>query len=356
MRNHVACFVALLGLVWPVGMPALAVSLPELVTPEVDRAVKRGLDYLASRQNNDFWSSRHGNVSRAAAAHPYPVYHTGLCGLVLMQSGSTPHEGPYADHLMRATTYLMNTAQDDGFIAAGEGGGRSMYGHGMAMLFLSQVYGMLHDTGLQQRLRDVLTRAVAFSSRYQTRNGGWAYTPRSDGEEGSVAITQIHALRACHNAGIPVAKSTMARFIAYLEVLEAPDGGLVYTTNDRRPGGALKGVTTAGAASFFLAGATEHPLGRRLRQWVSSHANAGLGPADNVVGHVDYVRFCTSTALFLWDDEQWPDYYRGVCGKLLPRQQDDGAWVTERMGDIYGTAMALYALQLPYRQLPILQQ
>jgi hypothetical protein len=330
-------------------------TLPELVSPEVDRAIRHSLDFLAGAQQNDCWSTSHGDDQASGSTHAYVEYLTGLSGIVLLQSGSTPHEGRYADAIMRATTYVMSLADEDGLISGGKAGGRIMYGHGMAMLFLSQVYGMLHDPVLEKRLQGVLTRAVAFSARYQSVRGGWHYTPTTASDEGSVAISQIHALRACHNAGIPVPRKTVERFIAYLEALEiGQTGGLAYVPGrGSRP---LQGVTTAGAASFFLAGATDHPLAQRLKAYVSANINLQWGAGDKVIGHEEYIRFCTSTALFLWDDPAWPPYYRKMCKDLLGKQKTTGAWESLRMGEIYGTAMALYALQLPYRQLPILQQ
>ena len=47
------------------------------------------------------------------------------------------------------------------------------------------------------RLHDVLTRAVKLITRSQSSAGGWLYTPDSNGDEGSVTVTQIQALRAC---------------------------------------------------------------------------------------------------------------------------------------------------------------
>ena len=41
---------------------------------------------------------------------------------------------------------------------------------------------------------------------------------------------------------------------------------------------------------------------------------------------------------------------------LLAEQQADGSWYGDSVGDIYGTAVALIILQLPYNQLPIMQR
>jgi hypothetical protein len=346
---------ALAGLLALAGVASQAGQLPELVTPEIDAAVQRGLKFLADHQQNGAWSSGSGEAGPGEA--PYTVFHTALCGIALLQSGGTPHEGPYADHIMKAVNSLKGTCHPDGYIAIpGGDAGRTMYGHGLAMLFLSQTYGMVHNPTLEAELRDTLARAVAFSARYQSRNGGWNYNPTTTSDEGSVAITQIHGLRACQSAGIPVPKNTVDRFVRYVESLENGDGSLAYTPDgrsDKEPG--RWAVTCAGAASFFFAGASEHPLAGRLRKYVSDRALTGKGIAD-AEGHAEYVRFCLSTALFLWRDDNWAAYYRRESKKLLETQLSNGSWNTKQMGDIYGTGMALYFLQLPYKQLPILQQ
>ena len=46
--------------------------------------------------------------------------------------------------------------------------------------------------------------AIVLISRSQSRDGGWLYTPDDAGDEGSVTITQVQALRACRDAGISV--------------------------------------------------------------------------------------------------------------------------------------------------------
>ncbi len=41
---------------------------------------------------------------------------------------------------------------------------------------------------------------------------------------------------------------------------------------------------------------------------------------------------------------------------MLTQQRPDGSWWGDGVGDIYGTAIALIVLQLPFNQLPIMQQ
>ena len=51
----------------------------------------------------------------------------------------------------------------------------------------------------------------------------------------------------------------------------------------------------------------------------------------------------------------WNDYYAKRRDYLLSVQQADGEWWGDGVGDVYGTAIALIILQLPFNQLPIMQ-
>src|SRR5437016_4638227 len=77
------------------------------------------------------------------------------------------------------------------------------------------------------KLKDILTRAVKYIGNAQSSLGGWYYTAKGDTgsqiqnpapglDEGSVTITQMQALRACRNAGIPVPKAILDMGVEYL--------------------------------------------------------------------------------------------------------------------------------------------
>ena len=134
----------------------------------------------------------------------------GWTGMALLSSGSTPTQGPYARNVSSALTFLLKSARRDGLIAQLEEEGHCMHGHGFAILFLAQCYGMEEDTRRRAEIRLVLQRAVQLTARSQSARGGWLYTPDSGGDEGSVTVTQVQALRACRNAGIAVPKRVIA--------------------------------------------------------------------------------------------------------------------------------------------------
>ena len=201
---------------------------PELITAETEAAIERGLAYLTRAQE------RNGSWPGGSRSRGYPCAMTALSGLALMAGGSTPSEGPYAVNVRRAVDYVLNCANRNGLIAKlGEEGARPMYGHGFGMLFLAQAYGTEQDPNQQRRIRRVLRHAVRLTVRSQSRDGGWLYTPDANGDEGSVTITQIQALRAARNAGIKVPKSTIKRACDYIAKCANADGGISYSLRSR---------------------------------------------------------------------------------------------------------------------------
>ena len=90
-----------------------------------------------------------------------------------------------------------------------------MYGHGFGL----HVPGrrLRRGAGRQEAppgSRTSSTRAVKYTINAQSSRGGWYYTSKADGhdhDEGSVTITQVQALRAARNAGIPVPKEVIKK-------------------------------------------------------------------------------------------------------------------------------------------------
>ncbi len=64
-----------------------------MVTPAAQKAIDRGLAFLAERQNDD-GSFGSGGYSRNVAV-------CGLAGMAFMSAGSTPGRGPYGEHVDR---------------------------------------------------------------------------------------------------------------------------------------------------------------------------------------------------------------------------------------------------------------
>ena len=307
-------------------------------------AIDRGLNYLARKQDRD------GSWTNTTRSGEYPVAMTALAGLALLMDGNTTTQGRYAPQVDRAVRFLLRSQLANGLITQEGQEGRPMYGHGFSMLFLSQVYGMTEDPDRSRQIHDVLVRAVELTARAQS-NGGWYYTHDARNDEGSVTITQVQALRACRNAGIAVPKDVIDNAMAYLEKSQNRDGGIRYSLR-RRMGASRPPLTAAAVCCWYNAGLYDSPLAARAIRYCKAHLSAGSASS----GHDYYAHLYFAQALFVSDDPFWEEYYPQRRDYLLRLQRSDGFWLGDAAGDVYGTAVALIILQLPYNQVPIMQQ
>ena len=317
--------------------------IPEHLNEQALRAVKNGLDYLSNTQQaNGSWSN--------AGAQGYPTAMTALAGMGLLCSGSTPDAGPYAPNLKRAVQYLLECAESgpSGLITS-DHDGRSMHGHGFAMLFLAECYGDELDVKTQERIRHALEKAVELTAKSQSHAGGWIYTPDANGDEGSVTVTQLQGLRACRNAGIKVPRSTIDRAVKYLEICQNPDGGISYSAQNL--GQSRPAISAAAVATLYAAGQYDSKVAEKCLEYVMSV----ISPTRSD-GHYFYTQLYTAQALYQVHDQRYAKYFPQLRDFLLAQQAADGSWAGDGIGPIYGTAVACIILQLPYDYVPIYQR
>ena len=322
---------------------------PPEITPVVRTAIERGTQYLVSTQNRDGSWRTHGSTGG------YPVAMTSLVGLALTAGGNTPTQGPHARNVSGALTFVLKSARRDGLIAQLEEESHCMHGHGFAMLFLAQCYGMEEDPRRQAEVRLVLQRAIELTARSQSAAGGWLYTPDAGGDEGSVTVTQVQALRACRNAGLAVPKRVIDNAMLYIERSANPDGGIRYQVSDTGP--SRPAITAAAVACYFNAGQYDNPRASKALDFVEQHLSPKRGQASNYFGHYFYAHLYMSQVMYLAGEDHWREYYPAMRQVLIDKQnRDDGSWNGDHVGTTYGTAVALIILQLPYKNLPIMQR
>lgn len=323
-------------------------QLPAGVTTEIESAIHRGLDWLAQEQGKDgSWRERGGYGS-------YPAAMTGLAGMAFAASGSTPTRGGYYREVRSATEFLMRCANpNNGLISVPSEEAHSMYGHGFATLYLASVYGTEEDLHTQSRLKGVLDRAVGLIGSAQCSNGGWYYQPGMMSDEGSVTVTQLQALRACHMAGILVDKKIIDRATNYLRRSQNADGGLLYSLTMTPGGESRPSITAAGVVVFYSAGVyDDQPFVEKAFRYCQSHIDTTVGAGQ----HDYYTHLYWSQAQYQRGGTSWSDYYGKRAAWLLRQQQKNGSWSGDGVGNIYGTAVALITLQLPYSLVPIYQR
>jgi hypothetical protein len=322
---------------------------PPDITPDVRTAIERGTQYLVSTQNRDGSWRTHGSTGG------YPVAMTSLAGLALMAGGNTPTQGQHAQVVSGALTFVLKSARRDGLIAQIEEESHCMHGHGFAMLFLAQCYGMEEDPRRQAEVRLALQRAVELTARSQSAAGGWLYTPDAGGDEGSVTVTQVQGLRACRNVGLAVPKRVIDNAMTYLERSENPDGGIRYQVSDTGP--SRPAITAAAVACYFNAGQYDNPRAARALAFVEQRLSPKREQGEDYFGHYFYAHLYMSQVMYLAGEDHWRGYYPAMRQVLIEKQnRDDGSWDGDHVGTTYGTAVALIILQLPYKNLPIMQR
>ncbi len=310
----------------------------ELVTPAAKRAIERGLKILDRRQvktGRDVGSFGRGGYAGGVAV-------CGLAGLAFMCSGSAPGDGPYGKNIDKCVDFIMANTRDTGYIARINGSGMdNMYGHGFAMLFLSEAYGMTQkpETG------DKLRKAVKLTIKCQNNAGGWRYQPTKSDADLSITICQIMGLRAARDAGIDVPDETRKKCIEYVKKSQNADGGFRYTLGG---GGSSFALTAAGICSLYSAGIYD---GEQIEKGLK-HLKKYTPGKSSYSSYYFYANYYAVQAMWHAGGKNWKAWYPAIRDHLLKQQQGDGSW-SDSHGSEFATAMACIILQMPYNYLPV---
>jgi hypothetical protein len=320
--------------------------LPKHVTPETIRAVIKGLDYLAAQQSDDGSWVRGGGQA-------YPVAMSALAGTALLAHGNSPTRGRYSRNVQGVVEFLVRCATPTGLItSSSQDNGQPMHGHGFALMFLASVYGMITKESLRRQVADTIRKAVTLTSQGQSSDGGWTYIP-GGGDEGSVTVTQVQALRAAHNAGFLVPRAVIEEAGNYLEKCRTPEGGILYSL--RAGGGPRLPISAAAVATLYNAGQFDSPIATDCLKyvWDQFRANEGWNKGG---GHAYYTHLYAAQGFYMAGDQYWDVYFPGTRDQLLSMQAGDGSWNGDGIGEVYGTAIAVIILQLPFKYLPVFQR
>jgi hypothetical protein len=311
----------------------------DLIKPETQAAIDRGLAWLAARQNEDgaFGGSGYGrNVAVVS-----------LAGMAFLAGGHTPGRGEYGEAVNRCLSYVLAASDESGFVCEAEHTSHGpMYDHGFATLFLAECYGMSPDS----EVRDKLAAAVKLIVSTQNPEGGWRYQPKPIEADISVTICQVMALRAARNAGIYVPNETIDRCVDYVKRSQNADGGFMYMLTG---GPSRFPRSAAGVVALYSAGIYEGDEIKRGLEYLMQHQPAAEDLRTDA--HWMYGQYYGVQAMWQAGGEHWQKWYPAVHDVLLRQQQDDGSWM-DLICPEYGTAMACIILQMPNNYLPIFQR
>lgn len=376
---------SLAGTAGALALPGVAAAQPPRKNSDVEGAIDRGLEYLKRIQGGDgHWEAQGGQ---------YPTSMTALAGMAMLMEGSTIREGKYSDQIRKAVTWFLapQRVRENGLLGDPNNPTetqRYMYGQGFGTLFLACIYGEEEDVAQRKRLEAVITKAVEFIARAQTRKthrkpegreveiGGWGYVSAADTggtgfDEGSVTITQLQALRAARNAGIRVPRETIDKSLAYLEACTTNDGGIVYNYTGNSANGQGRPPLTAAAICCGYSGGQYR--GELPKKWLKN-CQRHIWPtvARGRVTHDEYQTYYFAQAMYGLGDNRWGEmfpeeprdtwltwskYKEAMYPYIVEAQnRTDGSWQSGFVGPVFSTAVNLTVLQLEKGILPIYQR
>jgi hypothetical protein len=217
---------------------------------------------------------------------------------------------------------------------------------------------MTPEPQLGDRVRAALVRGVKLIVAAQSvpksadHAGGWRYQPTSNDSDISVTGWQLMALRAAKAAGCEVPSSSIDRAVAYLKRCAVKQGGgFAYQPN----GGPNNARTGTGILALEICGEHLTPQAVAGAEYLLKHPPKWSTP------YFFYEVYYCPIAMFQLGDKYFLPYNAKLVAILLAHQQGDGSWLSDDGNDRTGgrnycTAMAVLALTVEYRYLPIYQR
>lgn len=301
--------------------------------PKIEPALK----WLAARQGADgAWGSR----DKLAL--------TGMSGLALLASGSTPRQGPYAEHIRRAIRFVLACQKNSRYRQAfthASSGYSAIHNHGYALLFLTQCYGEAGplDDKLAFAIKQGIKATVASQftdSQSKASDGGFGYfLRRTEGiakhpnmwrvDEASTTVSQIQALRGARNAGFAVPKRALERAGDYLaRCVHKKTGGFVYSVGNYRV--SLEEGSNRPTFAITAAGtAVLHALGRYRSTLVENgitYMEAFLPPTKRRTPFYYYGHYYAAQVMHMRGGARGKRWLDAIRAELAERQRDSGQW------------------------------
>ncbi|GAB4153606.1 MAG: terpene cyclase/mutase family protein [Planctomycetaceae bacterium] len=321
----------------------------------VDRSIVQALKYLAREQRpSGAWAI--GRIGESTAA-------TSLAVMAFLAAGHVPGEGPYGDAIEKGVQWVLDHQQpvdrtrgQETVMLVHRRSHGPMYSHGISTLMLAEVCGML-DKKQGKECRKALEKSIRLILKAQNiqksyrHAGGWRYQASSRDSDLSVTGWQLLALRAAKDIGCDVPKANIEKAVTYVKNCRSRFGsGFGYQPS----GGATATRTGTGILCLEVCG--EHKCNETMRA-ADYLLRRPLQSRDSYFFYGVY--YCT-VGMFKVGGKHWKDTKNHLHNLLLNTQNGDGSWSPHGSesshGRIYSTSMAVLALAVEYRYLPIYQR
>jgi hypothetical protein len=343
---------------------------------QIDRSIKRALNWLASRQDAD------GSFPTHASGQPAV---TSLAVLALLSAGEKPSVGEHGKRIDRAIDYVLSCQREDNLFVVDStdmgippyerGSHTANYNHAIAELMLCEAYGST-DAARRLRMEKAIERGIAFARRMQLRKqpfpedqGGFRYFKPGGFDLGngdadlSVTVWFVMFYRSAKNAGFEIPEDYINEATAYVHRCYDPDRKVfTYNLNGRGRQELARGMTGAGIVCLAMGGKPDADIGRAAGQWLVEHPFDRYGEFVGFFDRFHYGAYHCSQAMFWLGGDYWAKFYPTTAETLMANQNPDGSWPPEAKfkdgiyGSEYTTALAVLTLTSPFQLLPIHQR
>lgn len=200
-------------------------------SPESEKAVELGLDFLARQQHEDGRWTLHGYRDEPASDKSFvrenhkdsDAAATGLALLAFLGAGYDHRDGKYKQTVSAGLDWLVRHQRPNGDLyTGGNDQTNRYYTHGIGSIALCEALAMTRDP----QLRGPVDKAIQFILQSQDPvYGGWRYRPgyeRKFQSDTSVTGWQVMALRSAEFSGTKIPPETYQKVHKWLDFAEGP--------------------------------------------------------------------------------------------------------------------------------------
>lgn len=323
---------------------------------EGELAVMKGLRWLVQNQSPDgSWSP----TNKPAM--------TGFAILSFLGHGETPVSPEFGATIQKGLDWLIeNGTKNGGRLSMSEsfGANHLVYEHAIATYALGEYYTMTKD----ERVAELLKKAVAFIVQGQAGDGGWQYGFKKGPEsDTSVSGWMIQALKAAHLSGLNIegVDPAMDKAMLNLKRVQKEDGSFGYENKST----GRYSLTGAGVLCTYF---WKQDKDKSVRDGIEFIMKAS--DKDNPVEYRGdkadlYAWYYNTQACLMVGGGAWQKWNRLFQDEIIKNQNPDGSWPPVAgkspggemqrepggAGPFYRTNLCILMLEVYYRYSPTMK-